>query len=203
MSASRASSGDRALPTAPRAPSRRPSTTRSSKAIRRSCFTRSDGRSPHSLTPAAADVGDADGGEPRSATSSAVALSSCSRVRRPRSRRPVRPSGPHQYDFGRPSDCCETKFRIISRLDRRDTEQADESPEVGEPVLRRHAVATVRLDRGVERGEPGIGGRAWPCWRPHRRRHRRRTGRGPTPPCTSSAASSTSIFASASGCAMP
>jgi hypothetical protein len=41
-----------------------------------------------------------------------------------------------------------------------DTEQARQAPHVGEAVFRRHAVATVRLDRGVHTPEARFGRRA-------------------------------------------
>ena len=42
---------------------------------------------------------------------------------------------------------------------RRDAQQPHHAPQVGEAVLGRQAVAAVGLDRGVERVQPGLGGR--------------------------------------------
>src|SRR5262245_19589983 len=98
--------------------------------------------------------------KPRSATRSAAALSSCSRVRRPRA---VLATGAAitypSVRLRQPERLLRDEVQDHLAADRRDAQQAYESPQVGEPVLRRHAVAAMGLDRGVERGESRVGRR--------------------------------------------
>ena len=64
-----------------------------------------------------------------------------------------------QYDFGRPSDCWATKLRTISRLTGAMRRSRTMPHRSARPYSRRHAVAAVGLDRGVERVQAGLGGR--------------------------------------------
>src|SRR4051794_30721899 len=98
--------------------------------------------------------------KPRAATRSAVALRSWSRVRLPRA---VAATGAaitcSSVRLGQSERLLRDEVQDHLAADRRDAEQAQQSPEVGKAVLRCHAVAAMGLYRGVERGEPGVGGR--------------------------------------------
>ena len=65
----------------------------------------------------------------------------------------------HQYDFGQAERLLRDEVQDHLAAHRRDAQQPEQAPEVGEAVLRRHAVAAVGLDRGVETVQPGFGRR--------------------------------------------